>query len=138
MKLLLAIPSSNPEELAKKTLLWAPRAGFDLRIFTDSNIRKKRYHEAIDEANYQQWLALRHSQLVSGTDPLTYAQENGYDLLVILPPNLRAWNNNDDKDKMVIEFQADLAACRKRISSDNTVHDISFDNGTRVVRVVRF
>jgi hypothetical protein len=136
MKLLVAIPSSKPKELSKKTLLWAPRAGFDLRIFTDPSVKKKKYREAVDEANYQQFLAVRFNQIVTDTDPLTFAQKHGYDLLAILPPNLYRWNETRDTDRMVIEFQTDLAQARKEIGSNHMIHQISFENGARIVRVV--
>lgn len=137
MKLLVAIPSSKPKELETKTLLWAPRAGFELRIFTDPKVKKKRYQAAVEEANYQQFLDVRYSSIITGSDPLTYAQENGFDLLAVLPANLRSWNGNKDRDEMIIQFQADLADARKRIGADKKLHSIEFDNGTQVVRVVK-
>lgn len=137
MKLLLAVPSSKPKELPFKTLSWAPRAGFDLRIFTDPTVKKSKYRAAVEEANYQEFLDLRYSYVISGSNPLAYAQDNGYDLLAVVPPGLRTWNGNRNRDEMVIQFQTDLADARKRISSDKTLHEITFDNGTRVVRVVR-
>jgi hypothetical protein len=137
MKVLVAIPSSRPKQLSQKTLLWAPRAGFELRIFADSNVKKKKYQAAVEEVNYQQFLSVRHNQIVTGSDPLSYAQNEGYDILVILPANLRRWNDTKDSNLMVIEFQKDLAEVRNRMSKDPKFHVKQFDNGARVIRVVK-
>lgn len=137
MKLLVAIPSSKPKELSQKTLLWAPRAGFDLKIFTDPTVRKKKYQAAIEEANYQQFLSLHYSQIITGIDPLSYAQDNDYDLLAIIPPNLRRWNKTRDNSLMVIEFQTDLAQARKEISNNTMLNQITFENGAQIIRVVK-
>jgi hypothetical protein len=136
MKLLVAIPSNRPKVLAQKTLLWAPRAGFDLRIFADPTVSKKKYHNAVEEVNYQQYLTVRHNQVIYDSNPLEYAQKHGYDLLAIIPPNLRRWNNTKDSNLMVIEFQTDLADARKQIGADPSLHDVDFGNGSRVIRVV--
>jgi hypothetical protein len=137
MKLLVAIPSSNPKKLARRTLKWASRAGFEMRIFTDPKISKTKYRNAIDDANYKHRLAVKHSDIVAGKDVLTYAQENDYDLLALVPPDMASWNKTIDSGKMVIEFHADLGAARKKISEDNTLHEVKFDNGARLVRVVK-
>jgi hypothetical protein len=140
MKLLVAIPSSDPELLKTNTLEWAPRAGFALRIFYDPKIKRSEFENMIEDANYQNYLDLKHRMLVRATEranPLQYAMDNDYDLLAILPPGLKTWNGNPQMDEMVIEFQTDLAKARRTIGEDTTIHDIKFDNGTRVVRVVK-
>lgn len=137
MKLLVAIPSSNPKKLAKRTLKWASRAGFDLRIFTDPKISKSKYRKAIDDANYQHYLAVKHSDIVADKDVLTYAQDNDYDLLALIPPDMASWNKTVDSSKMIIEFHADLGAARKKISEDSKLHEVKFENGARLVRVVK-
>jgi len=137
MKLLVAIPSSNPKKLAKRTLKWASRAGFDMRIFADPKISKTKYRNAIDDANYQHFLAVKHSDIITDKDVLTYAQDNGYDLLALIPPDLASWNKTINSGKMVIEFHADLGAARKQISEDVTLNEVRFDNGARLVRIVK-
>jgi hypothetical protein len=136
MKLLVAIPSNRPKDLVRNTLRWAPRAGFELRIFADPKTKKSKYQNAIEEANYQHYLALRHKQVEYKLDPLAYAQANGYDLLVIIPPNLKRWNDTKELSAMVIEFQTALAEARKRMRDDTSLSVIDFENGARMVRIV--
>lgn len=137
MKLLVAVPSDRPSQLVRKTLLWAPRAGFTFRVFAPPHAKKSKYRLALSEANYQQYLDLKHSMIVIDKDPLTYAQDNGFDIMAVLPPTLKAWNDTKDRDAMVIEFQTDLARVRNQMGSDPQLHEVTFDNGTRVVRVVK-
>lgn len=137
MKLLVAVPSDRPSQLVLKTLLWAPRAGFTFRIFANPSVSKKKYQAAIEEANYQQYLDLKYSMIVRGSDPLTYAQKHDFDIVAVVPPNLRRWNDTKESGLMVIEFQKDLADVRNRMAEDPKLHVVDFENGTRVIRVVK-
>lgn len=137
MKLLVAIPSNRPKQLTDHTLAWAPRAGFELRVFADHSVNPKKYKRVIEDVNYRHFLSVRYKQVVYDANPLEYAVKEGYDLLAIVPPNLRRWNSTKDTGQMVIEFHADLANARRQISEDSKLHEVTFPNGARVIRVVK-
>lgn len=135
MKLLVAIPSSDPNLLSANTLRWLPRSGFAIKIFMPKDADRNKYMAAIDDANYEEYLDLTYKMLSIHQNPIKYAQAKGYDLLAVVPPALKAWNDDKERDKMVIQFQTDIAAARNKIAKDPKLHQIKFDNGAIVVRI---
>lgn len=137
MKILVAVLCNDPAQIEKGSLLWVSRAGFAIKIFVPRGSNRSKFHAAIDEANYQEYLDLRYDMITSKTNALKYAQDKDFDLLVLVPAGLKAWNTRKNKEAMIIDFAADVGAVRKKISKDDTLHDMEFDNGTRMVRVVK-
>ena len=137
MKVLVAVPVDKPTHLSKGCLTWASRAGFQVRMFSPelSKRRLSRFHAAIDHVNYEEYLDVKYSMLLPGNSALKYAQEGKYDILVILPPSLKAWNDTVNDSLMVIEFQADVAEVRRKMAKDPQLMDMTYPNGARIVRV---
>jgi hypothetical protein len=116
--------------------LWVSRAGYTTRLLIPDDAELPEYQEAIKDANYQEYLDMADDMLIRG-NPLEYAQKHSFDLLVVVPSELKAWNTRKNKDHMIIDFAADIGAVRKKMSQDHTVHNMEFENGTRMVRVVQ-
>jgi hypothetical protein len=136
MKILVAIQSDNNAQiLAKKTLSWAPRAGFNCRIFIPYEAQRQAYEAIIEDVNYNEYLDLQKSMIEVSLDPKAYAKAEGYNLLLLLPDNLRAWKRNNNRDKMVIDYSIDIGAARKELSDSPKKMKIDFDNGAILKRL---
>jgi hypothetical protein len=133
MKILVGIVPSSPNRL--KTILWAPRAGFSFRMFVGRKPNLDAYMAAIDHANYDQYLDLKYLSLVRARNPIKYGQPRGYDLLLLIPPDLTAWNHNPEWDEMIIEYAVDVAAMRTEFGKDLKKIEHKFDNGAIMVRL---
>lgn len=114
MKILAAIKSSkNAEEMAHTTLRWAARAGFDLRIFVPDKRQLKKYKKYLDEYNYYYWGNIDEERsIVTGQEPMDYARENGYALLITLPDNLLDYSVERNDDQTFIDYAEDVAKLR--------------------------
>lgn len=134
MRILVAIPNEKPSCLTKGTLAWAARAGFELRIF-GSLENFVDYVKVINDINYEEYLDIRIVALVTKYDPIEYARRFHYDLVVILPDNLKRWNKTRDRDRMIIEYAADIGRVRAEFTKDNSKDIHEFDNGAVVKRV---
>lgn len=131
MKLLVAvIGPEDPKPLVNKTLSWAPRAGYNMRIFITSETEIDGYLKLIDHINYQEYLDLRYSMVVVGQDPEAYARKEEYDLLLILPPDLVAWNNARNRDRMIIDYAVDVGEARLNLVDASPGEITHFENGT--------
>lgn len=117
MKILSVIVTDNPK-LLKKTVSWCSRAGFDLKIFVSSNKQMAAFENAIDQANYDDYLDIKYDMLVVGDKPKSYARENGYDLLLTIPEGLYAWKRGVSKDRMIIDYAVDVGKARVSFSED--------------------
>lgn len=133
MKILVAIIPSSPNRL--KTTLWAPRAGFSFRMFVGRKPDLAGYMAAVDHANYDQYLDLKYSSIVRARNPIKYGQPRGFDLLLLIPPDLAQWNDNPDWDDMVVEYAVDVAATRSKFSKDLKKTWHQFKNGAKMVRL---
>lgn len=136
MKILVAIESSeNPKKLARKVLPWASRAGYDMRIFIPHENQLDDYSMALLEANVDQYLDLQDSMLIPKDKPKEYAKANGYDLLLYLPDDLSRWNDTRIRDKMIIEYAADVGRTRVLFGDKPHKKIYSFPNGAVMYRV---
>lgn len=136
MKILTVVLCDIASDVNTGSPLWVSRAGFTTRLLIPEDADIPEYQDAIQDANYQEYLDMSHDMLIKG-NPLEYAQKNEFDLLVLVPSELEAWNTRKNKDAMIIDFAADVGAVRKRMSKDHTLHQMEFENGTRMVRVVK-
>lgn len=137
MKLLIAIEPDRPADITKGAAVWASRSGFNLRIFVYEPEKLSKYQKAIDSANYNDYLSLQYKMLVTDSLPLIYAQENDYDILALIPATLKNWEKNVNRNLSVIRFHAALSDARKQMSENVQVNEITFENGVRVIRVVK-
>lgn len=136
MKILVAIESSKrPRKLSKTTLRWAPRAGYDLRIFIPDETQREKYIQAIDNAKYDDYLDLQHDMLIIGDEPLFYAKKNNYDLLVLLPDDLKKWTELPNLDAVVLEYAGDIGFARSIFGKNLKRKSYEFANGARIIRV---
>ena len=136
MKILVAIVSdNNAKQLGETILFWAPRAGFSIRVFIPSQEQAISYHNTIDHVNYEAYLDMKHIMVLVGEEPIEYAKNENFDLLVMLPDNLKRWNKTRNIDKMLIEYATDLAKARSLFSTNQLLTDYAFDNGVKMVRL---
>lgn len=139
MKLLIAIPSSeNAQKLADTTLRWAGRGGYDFKIFVPHGDKyRKDYEAAIDDANYNWYLTIPKAAIVQDVAPYTYAKENGYDLMVILPDDLELWKKRDDFEATAAHYIVDIGEARKLFSENPKKRIVRWrSNGAVMTRVI--
>lgn len=138
MKILVAIQSSeNADMLAHTTLRWAGRAGYNMRIFIPDDSQREDYEAALLEANHEYYLDIPESVIEIGKDPVQYAKDNQYDLVVFLPEGLSEWNkeNKLGLDKTVIDYAEDVGRARSTIGKDKRRQKVDFGNGAVMKRI---
>ncbi len=138
MKVLIAIQSSkNAEDMANKTLRWAARAGFNLRVFIPDASELEEYTNAIEDANHNYYLDVPAGVVVIQQEPLDYAEGHGFDLLVLLPDDLYYWHKDTKlgDDKTVVDYAEDIGKARVAIGKDSSMQEYVFENGAKMVRV---
>lgn len=139
MRILVAIESDNKSKtLGKKTLSWAPRAGFDLRIFIPADETNKQlleYCKMIEDVNYNEYLDLSIGQIVIDKEPLEYAAKFNFDAVLLIPDDLTTWKRNKDRDRMILDYATDIGIARKRMQDEPELQQIDFDNGARLRRI---
>lgn len=135
MKLLVAIQSSeNAILLARSTLRWAARAGFNTRVFVPE-AQVEEYVKAIQHANYNWRLDLPPSFIVPDTDPAEFARQEGYGLVLLVPDDLFKWDKKFNHEEMVYHYAADVGRARILFAEDKKKMIENFDNGACMVRV---
>jgi hypothetical protein len=135
MKLLVAIQSKKPKQVKDRTLRWAGRAGYDTRIFVPKG-KRGRFILAVQDANYDYYLAVEDSQVIDRQTPMEYAQRHGYDLVLLLPEKLWSWR--DDKkfqEDEVVYYVEDVGAARKEFSTKPGLAQYRFPNGAVMLPV---
>lgn len=138
MKILVGIKSTGkPEECAHTTFRWAARAGFDIRIFVPA-AELEAYQTGVDDANYHYYLVGRDEAqvVVADAEPMAYAKEHGYGLLLELPDNLLDYKTVEDDDKSMVEFATDAGKARSTMGKDLTINEIPLENDCKMLRVV--
>lgn len=139
MRILVAIESDNRSKtLGKKTLSWAARAGFDLRIFIPADETNKQlleYCKMIEDVNYNEYLDLSIGQIVIDKEPLEYAAKFNFDAVLLIPDDLTTWKQRKDRDRMVLDYATDIGIARKRMQDEPELQQIDFDNGARLRRI---
>lgn len=126
MKLLVAIPSKGRvDTIFKRTLRWAPRLGFDVKVFVEPQ-EIEAYREGARDANYQNRTNISDDMFVDigktdgGLSHVKgfikhYAIDNGYDLVFRLDDDILRFSSrgrNKPDDLMIIEFSAMVGKCR--------------------------
>lgn len=135
MKILVAIVSKGAESLGHTTLRWAPRAGFNLRIFIPNEARLSDYQQVIEQANYDWYLDLPYTVLVPGADPEGFAKAEGYDLLLTLSDHMKLWKKGDGYDGTVLHYATDVGKARVAFAKDSKLMRKRFNNGCEMVRL---
>jgi len=137
MKILVTVRSTNnAKTLRDRTLTWAPRAGYNFRVIIPDESEREAYEAAVQDAAYHHYLDITTSAIVVTQDsPQAYAKAEGYDLLVAIPDDLRAWKRNRNRDKMIIDFAADIGAARSRMGKEPELKLIDFPNGAIMKRL---
>lgn len=137
MRILVAIESSeNHKKLANGTLKWAARAGFNMRLFVPDEAQAEAYREEIKHLNYNHYLGIPESFVVTGVDPEIYAKEQGYDLILWLPDDLKKWQSKLSHELNVIEYAKDVGAARADFNKDKSKTMHHFKNGAVMRRVI--
>lgn len=135
MKVLVAIEGKeSPEILCKTTLRWAARAGFNMRIFVKPD-QYEQYAEAIKDANYNHYLALSETALITNKTPKEFAKEEKFDLLLKIPDNLKKWISSKDLDMNVLLYAKEVGIARQEFSEDKTKKQYVFTNGAIMERL---
>lgn len=135
MKILVAIESSeNPTLLAKTTLRWAARAGFNMRVFIPDANQLQPYKDAIDNANYDHFLDLPESIVEVGS-ARDYAVKEGYDLIVYLPDDMRKWDTRLTHDLNVLHYAKELGVARVELKDSIPGSTFTFSNGAVMERL---
>lgn len=129
MRILIAIDGKKKTD----TLVWAARAGFNLRVFTDPK-KLADWERKVMELNNDHYLDLPLSVVETG-DPLEFAKHNGFDLLVLLPSNLKKWDKTDSEDGTVYHYQKDIGIARSKFGQDPEMLETTFENGAKIIRV---
>lgn len=136
MKILVAIESSeNPKTLARRTLRWAARAGFNMRIFIPDDSQLPEYLAAVKEANYEWYLDLPDSVIVTKITPKQFAKDEGFDLILYLPDDMRKWKTSLIHEINVLEYARQVGAARLRFSKDPNKKYERFSNGAIMERI---
>lgn len=136
MKILAAIQSSeNPRRLAKTTLRWATRAGFNMRLFLPDDSQIQGYVSAIEDANYQYHLNIPRDFIVTGVKPHEYALAHGYDLIVYLRDDMNKWKFRVNHDMNPLVYAKEVGQARLEFSRDKKLLHYPFINGVTMERV---
>jgi|GEM_PF-6573687 len=135
MKILVAVIGTNSTTLFKKTLSWAPRGGFNMRVFISEAEPKEDYLLAIDNANHEHYLDMPPAVIIQGETPKAFAKKEGYDLLVTLADDMTSWHLGMQRDKMIIEYAVDLGKARVEFNADSSKTEHLFPNGSMMVRL---
>lgn len=137
MKLLVAIESSDIK-LINKSVRWAGRAGYDLRIFV-KGIDWEPYVDRLKEINMIHYLHLTHKHLVVDSKPMQYAADNGYDLILIIPEKRPAFSGKRkmiDLDAEVPLFAEAVGRARVELGTNPDVDSVTLKRGVTMRRVI--
>lgn len=134
MKILVSIQSDDVKAVGE-TLSWAARAGFNLRLFISNADLKDQFYKMIDELNYEHYLDLQYAMVIAYANPDEFAVNNGFDIHVKLPAGLKRWNKSRIKERMIIEYAADIGKQRQVMSNDENLQRHVFENETVMVRL---
>lgn len=131
MKLLLTVNATTPKK-AKVTLAWAGRLGYEKRLFIPKG-KRFQFRDVIADVNYNNFLDIPLDVIVDRTDPISYADQHNYDLVLILPENMKAWEDNTDDEGME-SFLRDVSTARVELGSTDKKL-IKWDNGAEMVKL---
>lgn len=130
MRILVAVIGKRSTD----TLKWAARAGFNLRVFV-KNKSVAKWERRILDLNYDQYLDLPLT-VIETQEPEEFAKENGFDLLVMLPDNLKKWDEADSIDGTVYHYQKDIGIARKEFADQPELQEkLLHLNGAKIIRL---
>lgn len=136
MKILLAINVDNPEVANDRSVRWAARTGFDLRIFG----KKEEYSKLVNmvnDTNYHFYVHIKHEQIITKIDIETYAYEHEIDLLVIIPQDLWAWRKGTQfKNNETFVCREALGKARLEFGQKPGMKIKRFSNGVVMKRLL--
>ena len=135
MKILLITESDkNYKDIANQTLRLFGRVGYQSRIFVP--IRQvKKYQRAVEDANYNWYLAYSKTNILTGQTPEDHAKRNKIDLLVRVPDNLDIPADRIKEEKYVIAFCKKLELARMKFNSGEYKKKRTLGAGIAVERV---
>lgn len=140
MKLLIAIPSKGrASSIYKKTLRWAVRTGFDVRVFVEPQ-EIKEYRDAANLGNYDNYTDVtdEHFVDIEKTDQglgyakqfiKDYATKNGYDLVFKMDDDVLRFTGRGrakPDEAMIMDFAEMVATCRSTFGKYPDVGAIGF------------
>lgn len=144
MKILAAIEADGSMEKLDMTLRWASRSGYVVKVFINDNritedaTRRElsaAYANALADANYHWYLALDpEADLVVG-DPMEYARDNGFDLLLRIPEGLELWRRRRHFDGQVFFLCDSAGRARLEFSKKPGMRVKHWRNGAMMERV---
>jgi len=136
MKLLVAIESSDIK-LINKSVRWAGRAGYALRIFVKANDWEP-YVDRLKEINQNHYLHLTHKNLVVDEKPMQYAIDNDYDLLLTIKetrPSFSGKRKMIDIDAEVPKYAEAVGRARVEFANNPALMRQRLAIGVTMIRV---
>lgn len=136
MKLLVAIQSTDIK-LVNKSLRWAGRTGYALRVFV-RGMDWEPYVDRLKEVSENHYINLSQKNLVVDSMPEQYAADNGFDLLLVIPEGRPAFSNKRLKinlDEEVMEFAKGVGEARLKLSNAPELNSVSLKRGVTMSRV---
>ena len=140
MKLLIAIPSKGrADTIFKRTMRWAPRLGYDVKVFVEPQ-EIASYRTLAEDGNYKNRTAITDDSFVDigkndgGISYVMsfikqYAVDNGYDLVFKMDDDVMRFTGRGKSkpdDLMIIEFSAMVGKCRVTFGKYPDVAAIGF------------
>ena len=137
MKLLVAIESKDIK-LVNKSVRWAGRGGYDLRIFVAGRDWEP-YVDRLKEINQNHYIHLTHKHLVVDDKPMAYAVEHGYDLILQIPehrPSFTGKRKRIDLDAEVPAFAEAVGKARVELGNSPELDSVTLKRGVTMRRVI--
>ena len=139
MKLLIAIPSKGrADTIAKRSMRWLPRTGFDVRVFVEPQ-EYEAYEAALKDGDYNNYT---HSagmliKIRKNNGGISYvmqqikkhAAKNKYDLVFKMDDDIKGFIGRGKKkpdDQMIMDFCAMVGACRLELGARPEVGAVGF------------
>lgn len=138
MKLLVAIKSKDYSAI-RKSLRWVARSGYDIRIFIKAK-EWETYNDTLSAIGQDHYIVFPKETLVTDNiTPETYAQQNGYDLLLVVPEHKPSFTGKRKRINLEAELYAFVEAAgtaRKEMSEDQEIVSIKLKPSVTIKRVL--
>lgn len=135
-KLLIAVECKKIKRTLDNTMRWVSRGGFPFCFFVPRSMHN-RFMKAIEEDNYQWYLAMEEKNIDSRRNPMEHAKQNGYGLILYIPDNLPAWRKGTaHKPAEILHYGKAIHAARAKFNKDPKLNVLHFANGSVMRRVV--
>lgn len=136
MKLLVAIESSDIK-LVNKSLRWAGRTGYALRVFV-KGMDWEPYVDRLKEISENHYINLTQKNLVTDQTPEQYAADNNFDLVLKIPearPAFSGKRKGINLDEEVMAFAKGVGEARLKLSQSPELVSVSLKRGVTMSRV---